>query len=148
MSLGGMSFFDSKMHPYSIFPLRMTINFTTIHKDKNTRARVGELHTPHGVVETPAFVPVGTQASVKSLTPEDLRTIGVQILFGNTYHLHLRPGEDVVEQFGGLGKFMHWNGVTMTDSGGFQVFSLARGMTRNDSQKNAGELGVEPSLVK
>lgn len=97
-----------------------------VYQDKKTKARVGELHTPHGVVETPAFVPVGTQATVKSLTPEDLETIGVQILFGNTYHLHLRPGEDVLEQFGGLGKFMHWNRVTMTDSGGFQVFSLAR----------------------
>lgn len=102
------------------------INFKTIHKDTKSRARVGELHTPHGVVETPAFVPVGTQATVKSLTPDDLKTIGVQILFGNTYHLHLRPGEETIEEFGGLGKFMNWSGVTMTDSGGFQVFSLAR----------------------
>ncbi|HSW98057.1 MAG TPA: tRNA guanosine(34) transglycosylase Tgt [Candidatus Saccharimonadales bacterium] len=102
------------------------INFNIVHKDKKSRARVGELHTPHGIVETPAFVPVGTQATVKSLTPDDLKTIGVQILFGNTYHLHLRPGEEIVEQFGGLGKFMRWPGVTMTDSGGFQVFSLAK----------------------
>lgn len=102
------------------------INFKTIHKDTKSSARVGELHTPHGVVETPAFVPVGTQATVKSLTPDDLKTIGVQILFGNTYHLHLRPGEETIEEFGGLGKFMNWSGVTMTDSGGFQVFSLAK----------------------
>jgi len=102
------------------------IDFKIIHKDKNSRARAGELHTSHGIVETPAFVPVGTQATVKSLTSEDLQTIGVQVLFGNTYHLHLRPGEDTVAHFGGLGKFMGWNGVTMTDSGGFQVFSLAR----------------------
>src|SRR5689334_1722567 len=102
------------------------IAFKTIHQDKHSRARVGELHTSHGVVETPAFVPVGTQATVKNLTPQDLQKIGVQILFGNTYHLHLRPGEEIVEEFGGLGKFMGWNGVTMTDSGGFQVFSLAR----------------------
>src|SRR5258708_1864056 len=99
-------------------------NFKIIHKNK--KARVGELYTPHGIVETPAFVPVGTQATVKSLTPDDLQTIGVQILFGNTYHLHLRPGEETIEQFGGLGQFMKWTGVTMTDSGGFQVFSLAR----------------------
>lgn len=102
------------------------ISFNILQKDKHTKARVGQLITPHGIVETPAFVPVGTQATVKSLTPQDLRTIGVQILFGNTYHLHLRPGENIVERFGGLGKFMGWNGVTMTDSGGFQVFSLAR----------------------
>lgn len=102
------------------------ITFTKIYQDKKSYARTGILKTPHGIVESPAFVPVGTQASVKSLTPEDLQTIGVQILFGNTYHLHLRPGEKTVESFGGLGKFMHWEGVTMTDSGGFQVFSLAR----------------------
>lgn len=102
------------------------IQFNIIHKDEKSRARVGALHTPHGIVETPAFVPVGTQATVKSLTPDDLKGIGVQILFGNTYHLHLRPGEETIEEFGGLGKFMHWSGVTMTDSGGFQVFSLAR----------------------
>lgn len=102
------------------------ITFKTIYQDKKTRARVGQLQTAHGIVETPAFVPVGTQATVKSLTPDDLKAIGVQILFGNTYHLHLRPGEDIVESFGGLGKFMGWKGITMTDSGGFQVFSLAR----------------------
>lgn len=100
--------------------------FNTLHKDKKTRARVGKLQTSHGVVTTPAFTPVGTQATVKGLTPQDLKEIGVEILFGNTYHLHLRPGEEVIEEFGGLGKFMGWGGVTMTDSGGFQVFSLAK----------------------
>lgn len=100
--------------------------FKVLTRDKNSRARVGEIHTAHGVVETPAFVPVGTRASVRGLSSEDLKEIGVQILFGNTYHLHLKPGEDVVKEFGGLGRFMNWKGVTITDSGGFQVFSLGR----------------------
>lgn len=102
------------------------MKFQIIAKDQNTNARAGELHTPHGIVETPAFVPVGTRATVRGLTPQDLREIGVQILFANTYHLHLRPGEDIVKEFGGVGKFMGWNGVTITDSGGFQVFSLGQ----------------------
>lgn len=130
------------------------ISFKTIHKEKNSKARVGELHTPHGIVETPAFVPVGTQATVKSLTPEDLKSIGVQILFGNTYHLHLRPGEEIVQKFGGLGKFMQWSGVTMTDSGGFQVFSLARDKKFGQKplkvalgQDDKSRLDVDPSLV-
>src|SRR5258708_9446015 len=122
------------------------ISFKTIHKDKKTRARVGELHTLHGIVETPAFVPVGTQATVKSLTPDDLQNVGVQILFGNTYHLHLRPGEDVVEEFGGLGKFMGWSGVTMTDSGGFQVFSLVREKKFGNETRDTGKESAD--LVK
>ncbi len=100
------------------------MEFKIIHKE--SKARVGEIHTPHGVVETPAFVPVGTRASVRGLSSEDLREIGVEILFGNTYHLHLKPGEEIVKEFGGLKKFMNWNGVTITDSGGFQVFSLGQ----------------------
>src|SRR5581483_1487266 len=80
--------------------------------------------TSHGVVETPSFNAVGTQASVKSLSPQDLKEIGVQVVLGNTYHLHLRPGEKLIKKLGGLGKFSGWDGVTMTDSGGFQVFSL------------------------
>jgi tRNA-guanine transglycosylase len=103
-----------------------SLSYTIVHRDSHSQARAGKFTTAHGVVETPAFVPVGTQATVKSLTPEDLQRIGAQILFGNTYHLHLRPGEAVVEEFGGLGKFMGFPGTTMTDSGGFQVFSLAR----------------------
>jgi len=89
-------------------------------------ARAGEIHTAHGIVKTPAFVAVGTQATVKTLSPEELKEIDVQLLFGNTYHLHLRPGEDLIQDFGGLGKFMEWNGPTITDSGGFQVFSLGQ----------------------
>src|SRR3989344_8363985 len=103
-----------------------TFSFEVIAKDKKSQARVGRIMTAHGVIETPAFVAVGTRATVRGLTPSDLKEIGVQILFGNTYHLHLRPGEDIVQEFGGLGKFMGWNGPTITDSGGFQVFSLGQ----------------------
>ena len=97
-----------------------------IAKDKKSKARVGKIITVHGIIETPAFVPVGTKATVKGLTPQDLREAEVQILFGNTYHLHLRPGEDLIKDFGGLAKFMSWGGPTITDSGGFQVFSLGQ----------------------
>jgi queuine tRNA-ribosyltransferase len=89
-------------------------------------ARRGRLTTPHGVVDTPVFMPVGTQATVKALTPDDLETAGAQIVLGNTYHLLLRPGPDVVRDLGGLHRFMGWRGAILTDSGGFQVFSLAR----------------------
>src|SRR3989344_4775947 len=100
--------------------------FKIISKSSKSKARVGKLETPHGVIDTPAFVPVGTKATVKGLTPQDLKECGVQLLFGNTYHLHLRPGEDTVSEFGGLAKFMAWGGPTITDSGGFQVFSLGQ----------------------
>jgi queuine/archaeosine tRNA-ribosyltransferase len=105
---------------------RNDFKFEIIKKDKKTRARVGKITTAHGIIETPAFVPVGTKATVKGLTPQDLKEAEVQILFGNTYHLHLRPGEDLIRDFGGLSKFMSWNGPTITDSGGFQVFSLGQ----------------------
>ena len=91
-----------------------------------TRARVGEITTPHGIIHTPAFVPVGTQASVKSLTPEELGELGVELFFVNTYHAYLRPGIEVIEKFGGLHRFMHWQKPLITDSGGFQVFSLGK----------------------
>lgn len=99
-------------------------SFKQLHKDERAQARVGEIHTEHGVIQTPAFVPVGTQATVKSLTPEELDTIGVQLYFVNTYHMYLRPGIDVVKKAGGLHGFMGWKRPLMTDSGGFQVFSL------------------------
>ena len=86
--------------------------------------RAGRLTLPHGVVETPAFMVVGTQATVKSLTPDEVRGLGAQIILGNAYHLYLRPGADVVAAFGGLHRFMGWDGPILTDSGGFQVFSL------------------------
>lgn len=90
------------------------------------RARAGVLTLERGEVQTPCFMPVGTQGTVKSLTPEDLRSIGSRIILANTYHLYLRPGTDVMEEMGGLHRFMHWDGPILTDSGGFQVFSLAR----------------------
>jgi queuine tRNA-ribosyltransferase len=87
-------------------------------------ARAGILHTAHGDVETPAFMPVGTKATVKTVDPDELRALGAQIVLGNTYHLHFRPGEDVIAELGGLHSFMAWDGPILTDSGGFQVFSL------------------------
>ena len=98
--------------------------FTLTHKDKNSQARTGIIHTAHGDIETPVVMPVGTQGTVKTLDVEDLEKIGAQIILGNTYHLHLRPGEDLISEFGGLHKFMAWDRPILTDSGGFQVFSL------------------------
>jgi len=98
--------------------------FKTIVKDKNSEARTAILQTPHGEIQTPCYIPVGTQGSVKGLSPFDLKSIGAQILLANTYHLHLRPTEQVVSDFGQLGNYISWDGPTMTDSGGFQVFSL------------------------
>ncbi len=92
---------------------------------KQTGARLGVLHTPHGDVHTPIYMPVGTAATVKAMTPREMEEIGTQILLSNTYHLHLRPGEELVREAGGLHKFMAWNRPILTDSGGFQVFSLA-----------------------
>ncbi len=89
-------------------------------------ARAGLLHTRHGVVETPVFMPVGTQATVKAMTPRELREVSAQIILGNTYHLHVRPGEKLIRDLGGLHSFMGWDGPILTDSGGFQVFSLAK----------------------
>ena len=102
----------------------MTFKFELIKEDKKTGARVGKFHTPHGVIETPIFMPVGTQATVKSLSPEELKDLGAQIILSNTYHLYLRPGHDLVNEAGGLHKFMNWDRPILTDSGGFQVFSL------------------------
>lgn len=91
-----------------------------------TTARRGRLHTRHGVIETPIFMPVGTQATVKAMTPDQLKEVGAQIILGNTYHLNLRPGPELVREMGGLHKFMNWDRPILTDSGGFQVFSLAK----------------------
>ncbi len=100
--------------------------FTLIKSDSETSARRGRVHTPHGVLETPAFMPVGTQATVKAMTPHELREVGAQVILSNTYHLFIRPGLDVIEPIGGLHAFMRWDGPILTDSGGFQVFSLAK----------------------
>jgi queuine tRNA-ribosyltransferase len=95
-------------------------------------ARAGVLTTPHGLIETPVFMPVGTQASVKSVSPDDLWALKAQIILSNTYHLYLRPGSDVIQRLGGLHKFMGWDGPILTDSGGFQVFSLAHNRKLDD----------------
>ena len=100
--------------------------FRLLKQDKKSKARMGEIKTPHGVILTPAFIPVGSQATVKSLTPQDLEEISVQVFFANTYHLYLRPGVKIVKKMGGLHQFMNWERPLMTDSGGFQVFSLGR----------------------
>jgi len=99
--------------------------FRIIAEDEETGARAGELTTPHGVIETPIFMPVGTQATVKTLDPSDLEAVGAQIILANAYHLYLRPGTDVVREAGGLHRFMGWDRAILTDSGGYQVFSLA-----------------------
>lgn len=99
--------------------------FELLHVDAQTGARRGRLHTPHGAIETPIFMPVGTQATVKTIEPRELKEMNAQIILSNTYHLHLRPGENLVEQAGGLHRFMNWDRPILTDSGGFQVFSLA-----------------------
>lgn len=101
------------------------ITFDLISKDAKTHARRGVVHTLHGDIQTPIFMPVGTQATVKAMTPRELDEIGTQIMLSNTYHLHLRPGEDLIREAGGLHRFMSWNKPILTDSGGFQVFSLA-----------------------
>lgn len=101
------------------------IRYELIKKDKKTGARLGKLHTPHGVIETPIFMPVGTQATVKTMSPEELKEMNAQIILSNTYHLFLRPGHDIVKDAGGLHNFMNWDRPILTDSGGFQVFSLS-----------------------
>lgn len=101
-------------------------SFKEIHVCKQTGARAGEFTTPHGVIKTPVFMPVGTQATVKTLAPYEIDELGAQIILSNTYHLYMRPGEDIVRLNGGLHKFMDWQKPILTDSGGFQVFSLAR----------------------
>ena len=100
------------------------VKYELIKTCKQTGARLGRLHTPHGVIETPIFMPVGTQATVKAMTPEELKEIGSQIILSNTYHLYMGPGHDLIERAGGLHKFMNWDKPILTDSGGFQVFSL------------------------
>lgn len=100
------------------------ISFEIKEKIPNALGRAGILHTPHGDIETPAFVAVGTKATVKALTPEHIHDAGVQVVLANTYHLYLQPGDELIRDAGGLGTFMNWKGPTMTDSGGFQVFSL------------------------
>lgn len=102
----------------------MAIRFELIKEAKDSKARLGKLYTPHGEIETPIFMPVGTRATVKAMTPEEVRDLGAQIILSNTYHLYLKPGHELIKEAGGLHKFMNWEGPILTDSGGFQVFSL------------------------
>ena len=101
------------------------VRYELLHVDATTGARRGRLHTPHGVIETPVFMPVGTAGSVKAIAPDDLRALGAGIILGNTYHLMLRPGEQLIGALGGLHRFISWDGALLTDSGGFQVYSLS-----------------------
>jgi queuine tRNA-ribosyltransferase len=103
----------------------MAVRYELIKTCRQTGARLGRLHTPHGVIDTPAFMPVGTQATVKAMSPEELKALGAQIILSNTYHLFVRPGHELVREAGGLHRFMNWDRAILTDSGGFQVFSLA-----------------------
>jgi len=105
--------------------IKGAVTFELLKTDAGTRARRGRLSTPHGVIETPVFMPVGTAGTVKALRPDDVKELGAQIILANTYHLYLRPGHGVVERAGGLHKYMNWSGPILTDSGGFQVFSLS-----------------------
>src|SRR3989339_1328060 len=103
----------------------MPFKFEIVKKSKKSKARVGKIHTAHGIVNTPAFMAVGTLGTVKTMSFRDLNEINSEIILSNTYHLYLRPGPDLIKEAGGLHKFMHWDKPILTDSGGFQVFSLA-----------------------
>lgn len=114
----------------------LAIRYEFIKQCKQSGARLGRLHTPHGIIDTPTFMPVGTQATVKTMSPEELKAMDAQIILSNTYHLFLRPGHDIVKKAGGLHKFMNWDRPILTDSGGFQVFSLSE-------RRKISEEGVE-----
>jgi queuine tRNA-ribosyltransferase len=105
-------------------PLSTGFSFEIKCAAENSLARVGTITTPHGQIQTPAFIPVGTKATVKSVLPEAMADLGAQALLANAYHLYLQPGSDVLDEAGGLAQFMNWPGPTITDSGGFQVLSL------------------------
>src|SRR5438552_12400808 len=106
--------------------MSMPARYELLSTCPTTGARRGRLHTSHGIVETPAFMPVGTQATVKTVGSEDLEALGFQLILSNTYHLALRPGSELIERMGGLHKFMSWRGAILTDSGGYQVMSLSK----------------------
>jgi len=128
-------------------PAKTAFRFTLDHIDASTGARVGRWSTPHGTIETPAFMPVGTIGSIKGLTPDQLVQAGVQMVLANTYHLALRPGPEIVAELGGLHRFMGWDGPILTDSGGFQVFSLAK-LTRLDEQQVVFRSHIDGSLLE
>ncbi|GGG20136.1 queuine tRNA-ribosyltransferase [Paenibacillus abyssi] len=131
----------------------MAIKYELIKTCKQSGARLGRVHTPHGVIETPAFMPVGTQATVKTMSPEELKMMDAHIILSNTYHLFLRPGHELIRQAGGLHKFMNWDRPILTDSGGFQVFSLSemRKITEEGvqfrSHLNGDKLFISPEVA-
>lgn len=114
----------------------MNFSFKVSHKEERTRARLGQMTTAHGVIDTPVFMPVGTFGTVKAMRPEELKSLGASIILGNTYHLFLRPGHELVRTLGGLHKFMNWQGPILTDSGGFQVFSLGRKTQQTQGERD------------
>lgn len=121
--------------------------FEVMHKDKNSAARVGKLTTPHGTIETPNYIFCGTKASIKNLSPSQMKEAGTDIILANTYHLMIQPTAELVEKMGGLHKFMNWNGPLLTDSGGFQVFSMGHG-TCADEIKGRNTVAKKESLLK
>src|SRR5438105_31381 len=129
------------------FFLMSSFSFTLRHQDALSAARRATFTTPHGPVDMPAFMPVGTQGTVKGLTIEQVRATGAQMVLANTYHLALRPGEAVVKQLGGLHGFMGWNGPILTDSGGFQLFSLAQ-MTKVTEEGAVFRSHIDGSLLE
>nr|AFD03208.1 queuine tRNA-ribosyltransferase [uncultured bacterium W4-21b] len=132
---------------------KKTFLFTENHKDPLCHARTGEIQTPHGIIRTPVFMPVGTQGTVKTFTPLELEELGVEIVLGNAYHLYIRPGLDIMKRAGGLHQFMAWHKPLLTDSGGYQIFSLAklRKVTQEgvlfNSHFDGRELFLTPELV-
>ena len=131
----------------------MAVTYELVKTCSQTGARLGRLHTPHGIIETPAFMPVGTQATVKTMSPEELKQMDAHIILSNTYHLFLRPGHDIVKRAGGLHKFMNWDRPILTDSGGFQVFSLSemRKITEEGvkfkNHLNGSQLFISPEIA-
>ncbi|MCS6842379.1 MAG: tRNA guanosine(34) transglycosylase Tgt [Roseiflexus sp.] len=126
----------------------MTLTFEIEARDASSRARTGRITTAHGVIETPVFMPVGTRGSIKSLTPDEVRDHGAQIILGNTYHLYLQPGHELIARMGGLHRFMGWEGPILTDSGGFQVFSLVYGGIADEIKGRRPTQPVQPGMVR
>ena len=126
----------------------MTLTFDIEARDSRSRARAGRITTAHGVIETPVFMPVGTRGSIKSLTPDEVRDHGAQIILGNTYHLYLQPGHELIAHMGGLHRFMGWEGPILTDSGGFQVFSLVYGGIADEIKGRRPTQQVQPGMVR
>lgn len=123
-------------------------NYKILHKAKNSSARTGIFETPHGKIHTPVFMPVGTKATVKTLSQADLKKLKAEIILANTYHLHLRPGETLIKKMGGLHKWMNWDKPILTDSGGYQVFSLAQEKGYTENTKIKAEVKIDENGVK